>query len=164
NIPYSVLQTGISQAELDRLLKSHRNQWIILVYHHLYENQAEIPHQLSQEEADKLFTSKADFEQQLRLLRNSDYWISSESDVFKYMKERSESTIQTDRFKNMIFLKINNRLDPQLYDQPLTIQYKTDARIIRVEGSATDGTYMNRNGSFLFNALPNKEITIEIIE
>jgi hypothetical protein len=114
--------------------------------------------------ADKLFTHVSDFNQQVRLMRNSNYWISSESDVFKYRKEKGESSVQTERFKNMIFLKVINKLDPDVYDQPLTLEFKSGARIIRLEGSESDGIYMNRNGSFLFNVLPNKEVAIEIVE
>jgi hypothetical protein len=164
DIAYSVVQTGFSQTDLDSILRSHEQLWMIMVYDHLYANPAEIPHKLSKDRAGKLFTHNSDFEKQVRLYRNSNYWVSAESDVFKYIKERKESSIQTDRFKNMIFLKVINRLDPEVYDQPLTLEYKSNARIIRLEGSESDGTYMNRNGSFLFNALPNKEVIIEIIE
>jgi hypothetical protein len=97
-------------------------------------------------------------------LRNSNYWIASESSVYKYLRERKESSVQTERFKNMIFLKINNRLDQEIYDQPLTIEFKSNAQFIRLEGSESDGTYTNRDGSFLFNVMPNKEVTIEIVE
>jgi hypothetical protein len=159
-----VVRNGFSQAGLDSLLKSGRNQWIIIVYNHLYENESEIPQQISKEKANKFFTLKSDFEKQVRLLRNSNYWISSESDVYKYKKEKSESSIQTERYKNMIFLKVSNRLDPDVFDQPLTLEYKSSARIIKLKGSETDGTFMNRNGSLLFNVLPNKEVIIEIIE
>lgn len=163
-IAFSVVQTNLSQARLDSILRSHRQQWTIMVYHHLYESQTEIPHNLSVEKAGKLFIHASDFEQQVRLLRNSDYWISTESAVFKYIKERDESSVQTERFKNLIFLKVINRLDPEIFDQPLTVKYKSFARIIRLEGSESDGTYLNRDGSFLFNVLPNKEVSIEIVE
>jgi hypothetical protein len=163
-IPYSVVPTALPIAELDRILKSQKHQWTILVYNHLYENKTEIPQQLDKSKADELFMTRSEFEKQVRLLRNSNYWISSESSVFKYIRERKESSVQTERFKNMIFLKINNRLDQGIYDQPLTIEFKSSAQFIRLEGSETDGTYTNRDGSFLFNVMPNKEITIEIIE
>jgi len=164
NVPYLVVRNGFSQAGLDSLLKSGRNRWIIIVYNHLYENETEIPQQISKEKANKFFTLKSVFEKQVRLLRNSNYWISSESDIYKYKKEKSESSIQTERYKNMIFLKVSNRLDPDVFDQPLTLEYKSSARIIKLKGSETDGTFMNRNGSLLFNVLPNKEVIIEIIE
>jgi len=163
-IKYSVVHTDFSQDALDSILRSHKQQWTIIVYHHLYETQTEIPHQINKDKADKLFIHKSDFEQQVRLLRNSNYWISSETRVFKYRKERIESSIQTEQFKNMIFLKVINRLDPDVYDQPLTLEFKSNARIIKLEGSETDGTYSNKKGFILFNALPNKEVTIEIVE
>ncbi|MCK9401296.1 MAG: hypothetical protein M0Q51_15060 [Bacteroidales bacterium] len=163
-IKYSVVHAGFSQSGLDSILRSHKQQWTIMVYHHLYESQTEIPRQISKDKADKLFIQKSDFDQQVRLLRNSNYWISSETSVFKYRKERIESSIQTEQFKNMIFLKVINRLDADVYDHPLTLEFKSNARIIKLEGSESDGTYSNKKGFFIFNALPNKEVTIEIVE
>ena len=64
----------------------------------------------------------------------------------------------------MIFLKIVNELDMNKFNQPLTLIYKTNSKIIRIKGSESDGTYVNRNGFIQFNALPNKQITIEVIE
>lgn len=163
-VKYSVVQSALSQSDLDAFLLSRKKQWTILVYHHLYENLTEIPHQISKEESDQIFLQKSDFEQQVRLLRNSNFWISSETSVFKYRKEKIESSVRTERFGNIIFLRAVNQLDAEVFNQPLTVVFKTTARIIRLEGSETDGTYSAKNGLFLFNALPNKEITIEIIE
>ena len=64
----------------------------------------------------------------------------------------------------MIFFEIVNDLDNDVFNIPLTVNLSCSARIIRIEGSETDGVYTNRTGSISFNALPNKEITIEIIE
>lgn len=163
-INYLVINSNISPAKLNNILLAQEFQWTIIIYHHLYENSLEIPAQLSKEEASKIFIQKADFEKQVRLLRNSNYWIATEGNVFKYKREKLASTVQTDRFQNIIFLKIINGLDMNFYRQPLTLEYKTDAETIRITGSESDGTYSNKNGSFIFNALPNKEITIEIIE
>jgi hypothetical protein len=163
-INYLVINSKISPAELNDILLAREFQWTIIVYHHLYENLSEIPAQLSKEEASKIFIQKADFEKQVRLLRNTGYWIATEANVYKYKREKLASTIQTDRFQNIIFLKIINSLDMNFYRQPLTLEYKTEAQIIRISGSESDGTYSNKNGSFIFNALPNKEITIEIVE
>ena len=64
----------------------------------------------------------------------------------------------------MIFLKIVNELDMNKFNHPLTLSFKTNAQTIRIKGSESDGTYANRTGCIYFNALPNKEITIEVIE
>lgn len=163
-VNYAVTTTDLSQSGMDKLLKDRENRWTIFVYHHLFDNEAEIPHQISEQKKASLFTQKDVFEQQVRLMRNSDYWIAPETEVYKYLREKKESTVVTESYKNLIFLRVTHRLDEDIYDQPLTIEYRSDARIIRIEGSESDGTFNNRNGVIRFNVLPNKEIIIEIIE
>lgn len=164
DINYTIAGAGYSQAELDQILRLQKDKWTIFVYHHLYDNPAEIPHKPGKEQAGRLFTQKALFEQQLRLFRNSNYWIAAESDVFKYIKERKASTVRSERYQNMIFLNASNTLDPNRFDMPLTIEFTSEAKIIRLEGSEADGTYSNKNGTFRFNVMPNREIIIQIIE
>jgi hypothetical protein len=149
---------------LDSILSDERYQWAILVYHHIYEHPNEIPRQVNTAINGKLFLPRTEMEKQVRLIRNRNSWIAPEGDVYKYLKEKKAATISTQRFKNMIFLKVNHSLDQAVYDVPLTIEYITNARIVRIEGSLTDGTYQNRNGSILFNVKPDNEVKIEIIE
>jgi peptidoglycan/xylan/chitin deacetylase (PgdA/CDA1 family) len=163
-VRYSVIPFDYTQIGLDSVLAARKDQWTIIRYCHLYESRQEIPHQAGTETTNKLFLHRSDFEQQVRLMRNRNLWIASETEVFKYLKEKAVSTIRTEKYKNMIFLRIINPLDNEIYDQPLTIEFRSDAQIIRVEGSEADGVYSRKTGSFYFNALPGKEITIEIIE
>jgi hypothetical protein len=163
-IKYLVIHSDISLVKLDSLLRSRESDWTIILYHHLFDHSNEIPAQLGKANISKLFIQKSDFEKQVRLIRNSNYWIATEANVYKYKKEKIASAIQTDRFQNMIFLKVINPLDMNIYNQPLTIEYKTRSRIIKITGSESDGTYSNKNGSIFINAMPNKEITIEILQ
>jgi hypothetical protein len=163
-IKYQVINSDISIVKMDSILKTNKSEWTIVLYHHLYENSNEIPAQLSKESISKYFIQKSDFEKQIRLLRNSNYWVTTEANVYKYRKEKLSSTIQTNRFQNMIFLKILNPLDKNIYNQPLTIEFKTNLKKLRIAGSESDGIYSNKNGSVIFNALPNKEISIEILK
>ncbi len=163
-IKYAVLNTNISQIKLNSLIQSQKNKWTILHYHHLFDEETDIPSKINDDKLSTFFINKSDFEKQIRLVRNSNYWISTESNVFKYLAEKSNSSVRVTRFQNMIFLKIVNELDRTKFNHPLTLRFKTDAKIIRIKGSESDGTYTNRTGSIYFNALTNKEITLEIIE
>ena len=145
-------------------MSQEKDQWMILVYHHIYEQPNEISRQVNTTINGKLFLPRAEMEKQVRLIRNRDYWIAPEGDVYRYLKEKKAATIRTQRFKNMIFLKVTHSLDQAVYDLPLTIDYKTNARIVRIEGSLNDGTYQNKNGSIQFNVKPDNEVKIEIIE
>jgi hypothetical protein len=161
---YTVSNTNISQLKLDSLIQSNRNKWTILLYHYIFENQTEIPSKISSDKLNDFFIERSDFEMQIRLLRNSNYWISTESNVFQYLVEKSKSSIQFTQFQNILFLKIVNDLDLNKFSQPLTIRFKTSAKKVRINGSESDGTFENRTGFIYFNASPNKEITIEVIK
>jgi hypothetical protein len=163
-IRYTVSNSNISQLKLDSLIHTNKNKWTILLYQHLFGEQTEIPLKISDDKLSEFFINRTDFEKQIRLVRNSNYWISTESNVFKYLVERRESSIQATQFQNMIFLKIVNGLDMNKFNQPLTLSFRINAKTIRIKGSESDGTYSNRTGIIHFNALPNKEITIEVIE
>ena len=163
-IKYSVIPSDVSQQQLENILAEKKGQWTIIRYFNLYETHQEIPHQVSAGTAGKLFLPRSLFEQQVRLVRNNNYWIAPQTQVFKYLKEKAGSSIHIEKYNNLIFIRILNLLDKEIYDQPLTVEFRSDAKIIRVEGSETDGIYTRKTGSFFFNVLPDKEITIEIIE
>jgi hypothetical protein len=163
-IRYTISKTNISQLTLDSLLSTHKNKWTILLYHHLFDEQIEIPSKISEEKLSAFFIERSDFEKQIRLARNSNYWIATESNVFKYLSEKRKSSIEIERFQNMIFLNVVNELDMNIFNHPLTLRFKTNAQTIRIKGSESDGTFNNKTGFIQFNALPNKQITIEIIE
>jgi hypothetical protein len=163
-IPYTAICAGLPVTSLDSILLDGKDQWTILIYHHIYEQPNEIPQQVNTAINGRLFLPRAEMEKQVRLIRNRNYWIAPEGDVYRYLKEKKAATLITQRFKNMIFLKVNHSLDRAVYDLPLTVEYKTNARTVRIEGSLNDGTYQNRNGSILFNVKPDNEVKIEIIE
>ncbi len=162
-IRYSLVNTGIDQKQLYNLLENNIDQWTILVYHHFYEDSLQFRN-ITGDISEKYFLEKSDFEKQVRLVRNMDFWIAPESAVFKYLKEKQVSVIEINRYQNYIFFKVINQLDRDVYDQPLSIEFKTGARLIKVTGSLNDGTYTNRANGILFNVVPGKEITMEIIE
>ena len=163
NILFSVFNTNISLSELDSILDKNKNRWNIFVYHHIYKDTMDIMN-ISDENIEKYYIDYNDFRKQIRLIRNSNYWIADESSVFKYLTEKKKSKIEVNRYNNLVFLKAKSKLDSYIYNQPLSIRYKTNSKIIQVSGSAADGTYTNRTGSILLNVYPNKEVKLEIIQ
>ncbi len=153
------------QHQLDSIIKQGRGKWTIFSYHHFFPANSN-EYKLSESgRYNNSFSIVPDaFKKQIRLIRNSGYWIAPVSAIGKYISEKENSEIRTTRYSNLIFLTIINKLDGNIYDQPLTIEFLTPARKVRISGSTTDGVYDNRNGIIYFNAMPNKEVTIEIIE
>lgn len=163
SISYYIANKHFGQVDLDNVLKLNKNKWTILSYHHLYNDSTQI-NNVSKNILDQYFVKLSQFERQIRLIRNSGYWVATESDVFKYLKEKQSSKIETSRYENLIFLKVKNSLDKYIFDKDMTIIFYTKAKIIKISGSATDGIYTNRTGNIIFNVFPGKEVTLEIIE
>ncbi|MEA3497047.1 MAG: hypothetical protein U9R42_13555 [Bacteroidota bacterium] len=154
-----------SQYEFDSIIANGKGKWIIFSYHHLFPvSSKEYKLFESGKYKNTYSISPKQFERQIRLIRNSDYWIAPISTIGKYQKERENSTIRTTKYSNLTFLSVINKLDKKNYKQPLTIEYITSSKKIRVTGSVADGIYNNREGKIYLNVLPNKEVTIEILD
>lgn len=163
SINYTIAKTSMSQKEMNSLLQSNKDQWTIFIYHNLYKDTTEVS-TIKKDINENYFIEQDDFKKQIRLIRNSNYWIAPESSVFKYLKEKQHSEIEEKRFGNHIFLKVKTNLDPLVYNQAISIRMNTKAKIIKIVGSANDGIYTNRTGHIIFNAYPNKEVKLEIIQ
>jgi len=106
----------------------------------------------------------ADFVKQIRLVRNSGYWIATLSQVGKYIQERKNAVIKSSSNGNSIFLRVDCRLNPDFYNFPLTIMMETNYKRFRITNCAADGIYNSFNGKLQFNVYPNKDVTIEILD
>ena len=84
--------------------------------------------------------------------------------ILQYLKEKQHTEIEESRFGKHIFFKLNTNLDSKIYNQALSIRMNTKAKTIKIVGSANDGTYTNRTGHIIFNAYPNKQVRLEIIQ
>jgi hypothetical protein len=162
NITYCAVNSNIQQRPLDSLLQANQGLWTIMLYHNLYRDSTEL-NKITKNKVDDYFIKYDQFKKQIRLIRNTNYWVASESAVFKYLREKQGTKIDVKQFDDFIFVKATNKLNPYVFNQPLTIRFETDARIIKVTGSASDGIFTNRTGSIIFNVYPNKEIKLELI-
>ena len=106
----------------------------------------------------------ADFVKQIRLVRNSNYWIATVSKVAKYIKERNSSVIKTSAHENSIYLRVENQLDAEIYNHALTIQLETTHKKFKITNCTSDGIYNARGNKLYFNVYPNQDVTIEIID
>jgi hypothetical protein len=163
-IPYFLVNSNsINILELDSILKQNNGDWTIINYQHLYDTSA-AQAKINERILNKYYIEKSAFDRQLRLSRNSNYWMATESKVYKYLTEKKASKIDISRHDNLIFLNVINELNSRVFNEPLTVKYTTNAKMIRVEGSENDGIFNNRTGSILINVLPNSEVILEIIE
>ena len=150
--------------EIERILEEKKKEWLIFQFHHIFPKESK-EYKLSIEENSGIKMVSPDiFERQLRLIRNSGLWIAPVAAVGKYIKEKNSSTVRTERYKDLIFLSIENELDIRTFNQPLTVEYTTNSKKIKVTNSAADGIYNARNNKIYLNVYPNREVTIEILD
>ena len=151
--------------ELDSIIDRRANSWTLLLYHHLFPL---VSKEYKLYEAHNVVNSynvtPNDFVKQIRLIRNSDYWISTISNVGKYIRERESSTLRSSTHKNAIFLRVENNLDAEVYNHPLTIQYQTNYKKFRITNCTADGIYNAKDRMLYFTVMPNQDVTIEILD
>ncbi len=157
--PLSALSHSLQS--LDSMLLSENNKWQIFQYPHFSE--ATYKKKVTRKEDRNNLTTAELFERQIRLIRNSNSWIAPIAVVGKYVEERNVSVIKSTSHNNVIFLTVVNTLSNE-FNQTLTIVYATGHRKIKISKSPADGIYEAKNGVIYFQVIPNKEITIEIID
>ncbi len=158
-----IVPSMISEKELYQTLKLNKGKWSIINYKHIFQDSLSV-HKLDSLKLAENFVELEKFKRQIRLIRNTDYWIDTEQNVFKYLFEKRKSKIETKKFGDTIFLRIVSELNPAVYNMPLSVRYASNAKIIRVSGSEADGIYNNRTGSIIINVIPGEEVRIEKIK
>ena len=158
-----IVPSMISEKELYKTLLQNKGKWSIINYKHIFKDSLSI-HKLDSLKLAQDFVQLEKFKRQIRLIRNTNYWIDTEQNIFKYLFEKQKSRIVTKKFGDIIFLQIVSELNPAVYNMPLSVRYTSNVKIIRVSGSEADGIYNNRTGSIIINVIPGKEVRIEKIK
>lgn len=155
-----LLASKLSVTSLLDILEGKSEDWTILQYGEFSNPSGSIDKTAN---SNTRQISKWDFEKHLRVLRNSNYWIGTEEDIFKYQKQRNEVKVKINQYGQFKFVTLTTGLDPAYFDHPLSIYYYTKAPKIEVSGSEDDGIYHNRNGRIQLNIRPAHEVTIKQI-
>jgi len=153
-----------SMPQLDSMLKQRRGNWSVLLFRHLYEPESRehknLLH-LAGNNVDNI--SPYHFEKAIRIARNTGFWIAPFEQVVNYLHLFENSTLNLSGGRDRYFITVSNTLDPVYNRQPVTVKYQGPAALIRVTGSASDGTFRVRAGQLFIDVWPNREVTIEII-
>ncbi|HNZ42509.1 MAG TPA: polysaccharide deacetylase family protein [Bacteroidales bacterium] len=150
---------------LDSILANNKNSWTVLLYHHIFPKiSKEYKLYESHNVTNNYTVTPADFVKQIRLVRNSGYWIAPISAIGKYSKQRNSAVIKTSAHENAIFLRVDCPLNPEIYNHPLTIRLETKNKKFRITNCAADGIYNARSNVLFFNIYPNQDVTIEILD
>jgi hypothetical protein len=157
---YNIPASKIALDSLEEILDSRKNDWIILNYERVAgEGLSDSGKNSTASEV----VSRSRFEKQLRLARNKGFWLAPEWDVYRYMKQKEGSQLKTVRYKDLLFVSIEHKLDRSVFNHPMSLIYRTEAPFVAISGSPDDGIYQNRGGRILFQAIPNREIILKEI-
>ncbi len=148
---------------LDRFLNRNQGKWMIVVYRGIYKDSLEIQ-KFSAGVKKKFFIDYEQFRRQIRLIRNKDYWVAPESEVYAYLKAKKSARILTRKAGNIHIVHLQT---PDFHSEKpvvLTLKIYTKARIIRVWGSEADGTYQNKEGFILVPLKTGNTMKVETIK
>ncbi|MFO8130050.1 MAG: hypothetical protein R6T99_09145 [Bacteroidales bacterium] len=146
----------MSLKAMDSIFEAHPDQWIVLNYSYLTKK-------TTTERQKEYFIDQKQFEWQLRLARNHNYWLASEWDVFRYQKEKQESEFQITTYNDQLFFKLENDLDKDIFDFPLTVCYQTSAPYVQISSDEKEYTLNNRTGKVYFHIIPGNELILKKI-
>jgi hypothetical protein len=152
--------SGLRPAALLDKLEATNRDWLVLQYEAIVNRSGQEDERKS---AGIRQISRHDFEKQIRLLRNANYWIAPEEEVFQYQREREQVKIKVNRHRQILFVTLETGLPSAEFDHPLSFYYYTQAPKVAVSGSEDDGFYESRNGRILLNAKPGREVTLKQI-
>ncbi len=160
-IDYTLIPAArVSSDELLNIV-TNKNNWFIVAYSNVLQGydinrSKEIQH-------NTFIIDEKEFEKQIRLLRNTEYWIAPEADVYKYRMQKQTAKLNTTIHNQYIFIMISHQLNKMVYNHPMTVKIPVEAPYLQVSGTLFDGIYTNRTGEILIHAIPGQEVIIKQI-
>lgn len=151
--------------QVDSLLRKGVGNWTIFVMRHVYDpttREYDNLLHLAGKEVDNI--SPGYLEKLIRLGRNTGFWVAPFNQVSNYLFVKERSEIIRSGNKNLFFVTVSNPLDAMFNHRPVTLRYTGPARVVRIKGSASDGTFRVRGGMLYIDFYPNREVTIEVLE
>ncbi len=149
----------------NRWIEEAAGNWLVMMYHHIFpEDSKEMKLYRYHNVYNQYALTPRNFDKQVRMLRNSGYWIAPTAQVGKYLAERETVAIRTSLTFNSYVLTLESPLNAEVYDQPLTVIFQTNWQTVKISHSQRDGVYTVRNGRIMFPALINRKIIIEKVK
>ncbi len=149
-------------SEINKYISDAKGKWLILNYHNIFPIDSKEMNLLKYHNVTATYSVTPEtFKKQVRLIRNSDYWIAPINVIGRYVQEKELSKLEFTNHDNKIILKVRNDLDTAVYNIPLTVIFTTDWETVKIVNSAEDGIYNPRNNTILLNLYPNREVILE---
>ena len=148
--------------DFDQTIINSRNHWLILNYHHIFPDDSKEMGLLRYHNVQNTYSvTPAMFERQMRIARNSGFWIAPISYIGRYIMQRENSNLEITDHGDRILLKVNCSLDRNTFNLPMTVEYTTGNKVVKVINSQNDGVYNPRENKIYLEVLPGQEVVIE---
>ena len=110
--------------KFNKILDDAKGKWCILMYHHILPDTAKNEkiyetHQIE----DSYAITPENFEVQINSISQKNYWVSTTYNVGRYLQQKENSDIYIETENSDIFITILCDLDPEIYDQEMTVVY-----------------------------------------
>ena len=153
-----------TQSEFNDWIKSSEDKWLILMYHHIFPKDSKEEKLFDYHQVTNRYSLyPKTFDNQMRILRNSEHWVAPTSVVGKYIQIRNDAKLTINKDSDSYIVEVTSDLDPEIYDIPITIVFHTDWEIVKIMNSCNDGIYNPRDGSLTINLKINKKVIIKKI-
>ncbi|MDP8202768.1 MAG: polysaccharide deacetylase family protein [Candidatus Tenebribacter burtonii] len=146
-------------------IEDYRDEWLILMYHHIFPKGSK---------EDKLFDFHSvknryslypkSFDNQMRLVRNSDYWVAPTSIVGRYIQARNNAKLSIIQDRDSYIIELISELDLEVNDFPMTVAFRSDWKVAQIINSLSDGYYNPRDGLITIDMGINKKIIVKKIK
>ena len=104
------------------------------------------------------------FDNQMRLVRNSDYWVAPTSIVGRYIQARNNAKLSIIQDRDSYIIELISERDPEVNDFPMTVAFRSDWKVVQIINSLSDGYYNPRDGLITIDMGINKKIIVKKIK
>jgi len=161
-VEFRILSAEGSLQEFYDRLKAGKGGWQIAIFRHIRKQNRTGTENGREGESAEIEYEK--FRRQIRLMRNTDYWIAPEHEVFLYEYERKNARFHVSRTGKVISIRLEAPVYGHYDPVPLTLKFTSSASLLKIRTSSEERILQNRRGYVFFDLLPGKVAYIEILQ
>lgn len=150
--------------EFEKWLDTTKDNWLILMYHHLFTKNSKEMNILNYHHVVNTYSLlPKNFEKQMDVLSKKNYWVAPIHQVGKYFIERKNTRLKFRKICHHIKIKTDTDLDTSVYDQKLTLKLNLPWRKIKITINRKTSVVEVNNNQILIDFIPGETIKIKKI-
>jgi hypothetical protein len=148
-------------SEFQDWINQSKGNWLILMYHHLFPLESKEMDIIRSHHVEYSYSLlPEDFENQIKALAASGYWIAPISEIGRYIAERDSTVLRTIILKKKVYVYTDTDLDKNIYNLPLTLEIIVPWKKVKIEGSLSDGIFQTQDNKLLISVLPESQLIL----